>query len=220
MRLRLGINVLSCEGQFLGRIKYLLINRETLELGGLVIQSRCWLVGTRETLIPINLCLKTFGVEQPVEVRLNLPARQFETLQPYSEYLGDEPDEDPCPTWLHCNPEAFFIYHPPHPYTDLKKIRNCSPELVQFGNSAQVLLKDGGHGRIREFYFGSEAERLVLSSLVAKVTSFSKGVTFPVGWLRKIEDERAILNLDRSELVERLTWPARLATMLEQVKQE
>lgn len=114
MRIHLGINVISQEGRSLGRLKYLLLNRHNLQLGGLVVRSRRWLVAHIETVVPIKLCLSAFKLEQLDEIRLDISAAQFETLKPYWEYQDENPEEDVYPTWLHCNPEAFFIYHPPH----------------------------------------------------------------------------------------------------------
>ncbi len=222
MRIHLGINVISQEGRSLGRLKYLLLNRHNLQLGGLVVRSRRWLVAHIETVVPIKLCLSAFKLEQLDEIRLDISAAQFETLKPYWEYQDENPEEDVYPTWLHCNPEAFFIYHPPHSYTDFKKIRNCEAELVHLGSAAHVSLSDGGRGRIREYYLGWESTHLmpVLTSLVVGFPALGDSVTIPAGWLKGLEEERALLELNRAELTERLSWPTRLAELLVQVKQE
>src|SRR5690242_3006710 len=101
MRLRLGISVISHEERPLGRVKYLLLDRQTLQLAGLVVQSRRWLLESRETIVPLSLSLPSFRTEQISQICLDLSPRQFESLNPYWEYQG-ESDEDVSPTWLHC----------------------------------------------------------------------------------------------------------------------
>ena len=222
MRLRLNMNVVSQEGQPLGRIKYVLLDRQNLHLGGIVVQNRRWLLETRETLVPLDVCLPALLTDPTTELQLDLSVRRFETLKPYWDYQGEDHEDESSSTWLHCNPEAFFIYHPPHPYNDMRKIRNCEPELMQFSGSAQVYLNDGGRGRVREFFFGLEQgwPQPMLTSLTASCNSSSSSATIPASWIKKIEDERFILDLSRAELSERINWPARLAASLEKVKQE
>jgi hypothetical protein len=199
-----------------------LLDRQSLQLNGLVVQHRRWLLESRETIVPLNLCLSAFNTEQINEIRLDLSARQFETLKPYWEYQGETSDEEVSPTWLHCNPEAFFIYHPPHPYTDFKRIRNCGFDTVQFSGSSQVWLNDGGHGRIKEYYFWREPGQIspVLASVSASMNVMPGLVTIPASWVKKVEDEKVLLDLNRGELARQLAWPTRLASLVERVKQE
>lgn len=60
----------------------------------------------------------------------------------------------------------------------------------------------------------------VLTSLVVGFPALGDSVTIPAGWLKGLEEERALLELNRAELTERLSWPTRLAELLVQVKQE
>lgn len=215
MRLHLGNNIVSQEGRPLGRLKYLLLNQANLKFGGLVIQSRRWLIDAKESLLPAALCLKM--LEQDQALKIDLTARQFESLEPYWEYQNESQEDEAYPTWLHCNPEAFFVYHPPHPYSEGKRIRNCEAGLVHMSNAAQLLLSDGGRGRIREFYFGVKGELL---SLTASFNPANNNVILPAGWLQKIEDERVSLDMSRIALAERLNWPAVLTASLERLRKE
>ncbi len=219
MRLRLNNSVISAEQQTLGRLKYLLLDRENLQMGGLVVQSKRWLLSTRETFVPAHLCFINPDGEIANPLYLEVSNRQFETLEPYWDYQSETSDEDVSPTWLHCNPEAFFVYHPSQTYLDTKRIRNCATELVQLGSSTQLLLTDGGRGKIREFYLGIERHNLS-PRLLSLTASFGNGhnAIIPASWLNKIEDDKILLDMGRAELAERLTWPTRLASVLEKVK--
>jgi len=215
MRLRLGNNVVSREERPLGRTKYVLLNQSNLKLGGLVVQSRRWLIDAKESLLPASLCQIVSA--QTGALQLNLTVRQFESLEPYWEYQNESQEDENYPTWLHCNPEAFFVYHPPHPYSESKRVRNCEAGLVQLGSSAQLLLSDGTRGRIKEFYFGPQSDLLCLT---ASFNNAKNNFVLPSSWLASVEDERLFLDMGRSELVERLRWPSILAASLEGVSQD
>jgi sporulation protein YlmC with PRC-barrel domain len=224
MQLRPNLKVISQEKQLLGRVKYILIDQTDLSLRGFVVQRRLKLFKTREIIVPLNVCLTAFRSEPIYELQLDLSTSQFETLPPYWEYQGDYNFESEAnySAWFTCNHETFFVCPMPEADPSLQKRRNCETDTIHLGKSVQVFLSDGIRGRISDFYFRQEYRQLIphLSSVRVHFNLSSQPITIPAAWIKKIEGNLILLDLNRAELTKYVNWPGQLVNLIERLGQQ